>query len=116
MKRCSVCQRTYPDDAQNFCLEDGSTLISTAPGNPYDQRSAPTEMMYPAKPTAPPAVPLAAGRPPVAAPFNSYATPKKSPLPWILGGGGVLVAAIIAVVLIANGGSKTDTSKKIDVN
>lgn len=26
MKRCPVCNQTYPDDSLNFCLSDGTTL------------------------------------------------------------------------------------------
>ena len=28
MKRCPNCQRTYPDDAPNFCVNDGTQLIN----------------------------------------------------------------------------------------
>jgi hypothetical protein len=28
MKRCPVCQRTYTEDSLNYCLEDGSALLS----------------------------------------------------------------------------------------
>lgn len=28
MKKCPVCNRTYTDESQNFCLEDGTTLIA----------------------------------------------------------------------------------------
>ncbi|MDT4897871.1 MAG: hypothetical protein QOH25_2948 [Acidobacteriota bacterium] len=27
MKRCPTCQRTYPDDAPNFCVSDGAQLF-----------------------------------------------------------------------------------------
>ncbi|HEY0546816.1 MAG TPA: discoidin domain-containing protein [Pyrinomonadaceae bacterium] len=27
MKRCPICQTTYDDDALNFCLQDGATLV-----------------------------------------------------------------------------------------
>ncbi|HEX8399218.1 MAG TPA: hypothetical protein VF644_17400 [Pyrinomonadaceae bacterium] len=30
MKRCPVCNRTYTDETQNFCLEDGATLVASA--------------------------------------------------------------------------------------
>ena len=32
MKRCPACNRTYPDDAQNFCLDDGTPLLNVEPG------------------------------------------------------------------------------------
>ncbi|MDQ3817879.1 MAG: hypothetical protein M3362_09325 [Acidobacteriota bacterium] len=28
MKRCPTCQRTYPDDAPNFCTNDGTRLVA----------------------------------------------------------------------------------------
>ena len=28
MKHCPVCQQVYPDETLNFCLEDGSHLVS----------------------------------------------------------------------------------------
>ena len=30
MKRCSECDRTYADETQNFCLDDGAWLIETS--------------------------------------------------------------------------------------
>ena len=38
MKSCSTCNRTYPDDAQVFCLMDGSVL--SAPYDPSETRAA----------------------------------------------------------------------------
>ena len=32
MKRCPVCNRTYTDETQNFCLEDGATLVASNTG------------------------------------------------------------------------------------
>src|SRR5688572_2439700 len=32
MKRCSKCNRTYPDDNQKFCTLDGSSLVSADQG------------------------------------------------------------------------------------
>jgi hypothetical protein len=32
MKRCPVCNRTYTDETQNFCLEDGATLVASGSG------------------------------------------------------------------------------------
>ena len=29
MKKCNVCNRTYPDDTLAFCLEDGTLLSSS---------------------------------------------------------------------------------------
>lgn len=35
MKRCPTCQRTYPDDAPGFCVNDGARLV-TEEAEPYD--------------------------------------------------------------------------------
>lgn len=108
MKRCPTCHRTYPDEAQNFCLEDGTTLVSESPSpQSYDNRSAPTEVMYPsptatnrvAPPTAPPN-----------APYIPYPAQKKSSLPWILGGLGLLVVGIAVTLLLLNRSSSTGTT------
>lgn len=48
MKICPNCQRTYPDDDLNFCLDDGA-ILSQAGG--YD--SPPTVRMNPPRSTAP---------------------------------------------------------------
>lgn len=32
MKRCPLCNRTYTDETQNFCLEDGATLVAASSG------------------------------------------------------------------------------------
>ena len=60
MKRCPTCQRTYTDDTQRFCLEDGTilvggeaapsdpmaaTLIDSPPRDTSSNRSAPTEVL-----------------------------------------------------------------------
>lgn len=34
MKICPRCQRTYPDDNLNFCLDDGSVLTQAGPATP----------------------------------------------------------------------------------
>lgn len=34
MKRCGKCRRRYTDDSLNFCLEDGSTLITEPDSDP----------------------------------------------------------------------------------
>src|ERR671938_405634 len=37
MKRCPTCNRTYQDDAQTFCLEDGGFLVKASEPLPsYD--------------------------------------------------------------------------------
>lgn len=125
MKRCPACQKVY-EDAQNFCLDDGTTLVSEAggssgsyppppPGNPsYNSSSAPTQVLhggptgggYGAPPTAPPHTP-----------YMMSPTPKKSPLPWIIlgalvligGGLGIYFATRSSGTTISDGGTPTSS-------
>lgn len=67
MKRCPNCQRTYPDDAPNFCVNDGTqlvneeapafdpqkTILASAP-QPPPQYSNPAPPPPPAWPPPPP--------------------------------------------------------------
>src|SRR5215213_4002806 len=98
MKRCPVCNRNYTDD-QNFCLDDGSTLVnqsagsygsSDAPGSgyPYQGGQAPTEYLHGSPtssnrpvPTSPP--PAYTPPPPAFMPPYAQQSAKRSPLPWI---------------------------------
>jgi hypothetical protein len=113
MKRCPACNTTYGDE-QNFCLNDGSSLVADTSGSygsgaqtnnpPYGRSAAPTEVMYgtpTAQPTPPPYIP------PAALPAR-----KRSPLPWILLGV-VLVAGIVVAIIFAtrsSGGDGATTS------
>lgn len=111
MKRCPVCSRTYSDD-QNFCFDDGTTLVA-APVSPLDISEAPTAN-YPYRSGAPQTgmmqgTPTTSGRPygtsppppPPPAFMMPYAQPKRSPLPWIVGGLVVLIIGIVAIVFIS---------------
>jgi hypothetical protein len=49
MKRCPTCQRTYPDDAPGFCVNDGAPLITEEPQG-YD----PQKTMLASAPPPPP--------------------------------------------------------------
>src|SRR5687768_3272037 len=116
MKSCPTCNRTYPDDAQVFCLMDGAVL--SAPYDPADTPAAvrrsseppPTEVIRaPATPAesallqstirAPaPAVPsLHAARPPVSPVEN--AKPKNPIFRWAVCARG-MVAIVCAVALL----------------
>jgi hypothetical protein len=60
MKRCPTCQRTYPDDAPNFCVNDGAQLF-TEEAPSYDPQktmlaSAPPPPQY-SNPQPPPPPP-----------------------------------------------------------
>jgi hypothetical protein len=49
MKRCPTCQRTYPDDAPGFCVNDGTALATEEPQG-YD----PQKTMMASAPPPPP--------------------------------------------------------------
>ena len=115
MKRCPLCSRTYPDD-QNFCFDDGTTLEAAAPASSFDQSEAPTAS-YPyhggaAQTDMRHVAPTAGNRPPgtVAPPPPSQMpqymmTPyvqKRSPLPWILLGLGVLIIGVGLIIFLAS--------------
>ncbi|HWS98909.1 MAG TPA: hypothetical protein VN256_01460 [Pyrinomonadaceae bacterium] len=115
MKRCPICSRTYPDD-QNFCFDDGTTLEAAAPPGPYDQSEAPTaNYPYPggaAQTDIRHVSPTAGNRPPGTVPPPPSQTPpymmmtpyaqKRSPLPWILLGLGVLIIGVGLIVFLAS--------------
>jgi hypothetical protein len=106
MKSCPVCHTTY-EDAQNFCLNDGSTLLSAPGGSsapelptenlPYDRTSSPTEVMNPAPTTNPYYAPPPA--PPVAPYMMPTAQKRSNPLLWVLAGALVLIAAGVIIFL-----------------
>ncbi|HJU55882.1 MAG TPA: hypothetical protein VJ715_14960 [Pyrinomonadaceae bacterium] len=117
MRICPACQKTY-DDTQNFCLEDGTTLVGAPPGMPppqsgggYNRSAAPTEMLqgtptsgYP-QPTSPPPY----SSPPPPPQWAPAPAPKKSPLPWILLGALGLIAAVVGIILATRGSGTTTT-------
>lgn len=101
MKRCPACQKTYGDE-QNFCLDDGTTLVADASGS--FGHNAPTEVMQ---------SPQTAGNryAPQTQPYATpYATPpqqKRSPLPWIILGAVVLIGAVVGIILATRNSGTT---------
>jgi hypothetical protein len=111
MKRCPNCNRTYTDEALNFCLEDGAPLVGHQPP-PAEEKTAryaaprstsppPTEIYRPQFPNQAPRL----------ADRGDYVHPQYSPMPptqprksnavwWILGGLAVVVILGIGVVVI----------------
>lgn len=95
MKRCPSCNRTYDDEALNFCLTDGTVLVidesvsgSLDPASPAPAPPPATDWSAPAAQAVPssPAWSAAVGNPPVA-PTPSWGTgyPQTPP------GGGYMV-------------------------
>jgi hypothetical protein len=69
MKRCPTCQRTYPDDAPAFCVNDGVQLVTEGPQQSYDPQktmlaSAPPPPPQSSNPQPPPPPPQQAPWPP----------------------------------------------------
>lgn len=66
MKRCPTCQRTYPDDAPAFCVNDGMRLVDEPAQQEYD----PQKTILSSGPVPPPASP----------PPQQYASPTPPPV------------------------------------
>ena len=107
MKRCPTCQRTYTDVSLNFCLEDGTPLLSdAAPGPP------PAEIHH--QPT-----PLLNQVDQMAQPRQWSPTPmlpqkKSNAIWWILAGilvvGIVVVGAAVMILALASLNSNSNTN------
>jgi hypothetical protein len=139
MKRCPSCNRTYTDASLNFCLEDGTPLVSDSAekADPnatvrYTIRDTnpPATEIYPSLPQAstPPASaaqpPEPASRPPVpVSPAQQWAPPpasipgvvprKKSSAIWWIVGGTVIVGVIaigLVIMLIALASMSSNTN------
>lgn len=106
MKRCPACQKTYGDE-QNFCLDDGTTLVADVSGS--FGHNAPTQVMQ---------SPQTAGNryAPQTTPYGTpYGTPysqspqqqKRSPLPWIILGALVLIGGVVGIILATRGSGTT---------
>ncbi len=113
MKRCPSCNRTYTDVSLNFCLEDGTPLISDASPSfdphatvrytqpPTTKEAPPTEAYQPEQPRLNRAPEMAQPRPsPQWSPTPHYMQPQKksNAVWWVLGG--VVIVAVIGVGLI----------------
>jgi len=131
MKRCPNCNRTYTDLSLNFCLEDGTPLV-TAGGPAPDPNATirypdprdtseppPTEIYRP----APPAAPRPATPPPPPPqqwrPAPQAAPPKKSnAVWWILGGlaAVIIIGVGLIVMLIALASLGSNTNGNLNAN
>lgn len=102
MKTCPTCNRTYADDAQRFCLNDGTPLVGgvdTGPlsgGAPQPQAGGP----QPQQPYQQPGAWTPPGSPPPGAPpppsWQTPPPPKRRVWPWVLG-----IVAVLGIGLIA---------------
>ncbi|MDT4968615.1 MAG: hypothetical protein QOJ64_3352 [Acidobacteriota bacterium] len=113
MKRCPVCARMYSDDALNYCLDDGTTLLLTTPTG-YDSADAPTANFSYGGGTAPTQVmhgsPTATNRSPVPTappPFLAAYPQRRNSLPWIVGGLALLIIAVVVFILAGRASNVT---------
>jgi protein-export membrane protein SecD len=97
MKRCPVCSRVYDDDSLRFCFDDGTTLVNKLP-----EALAPETAVLPSSQSNP--APTIEAAPPLVAPVHPVGSPipagkRRSPLPWILGAGALLLVLGAGVVI-----------------
>ena len=114
MKRCPTCQRTYTDASLNFCLEDGTPLLSdAAPGPPpVEIRHQPGPLLNQVDPTA---------QPRHWSPVPPMPPQRKSnAVWWVLGGivvaGIVVVGAMVMILALASMGSNSNTNSNGNEN
>lgn len=102
MKQCPTCNRTYSDDAQQFCLQDGTPLVGGAP-HAAPSATPPTQPSW--GPTPPPAAPQ-----------------KRKIWPWVLGGlavlliGGFLLLTVIGYVVYKYSDTNNTTGVRTTTN
>jgi hypothetical protein len=112
MKRCPSCQRTYEDDTQAFCMNDGTPLVSDAAPSSMDKTMMAGSFGAPQQPAPPPqsyspgapqgdwATPAWPPNPTWQQPGAAGAAaqaPKKSKLPWILAGLAVMLIGLVGM-------------------
>src|SRR5215207_3488703 len=131
MKRCPSCNRTYTDLSLNFCLEDGTPLVSDGPsahdpnatirypGGRDTSEPPPTEIYRPAptptpRPTAPPPPSLQQWKPAPQPPPPQPPQKKSRAIWWILGGLAALTiigaGVVVMIIALASLGSNTNTN------
>ncbi|HEX8195278.1 MAG TPA: hypothetical protein VF571_03625 [Pyrinomonadaceae bacterium] len=100
MKRCPVCNRTYTDETQNFCLEDGATLVASGSGTSGFGSTQQNQTWQPQNLT------------------GAQPRKKSSPLLWILGilaavvvlGGVGLFGLLIVIGILANNNNNNNNN------
>jgi protein-export membrane protein SecD len=104
MKRCPTCSRVYDDVSLRFCLDDGTELVNKVPEGGAPETAvikAPVENGAPTmKGATPPVVPAAYENIPPTVPA---VVRKRSLLPWLIGGGTlllILIGTIVALLMV----------------
>lgn len=125
MKQCPACNRTYTDDAQLFCLEDGAQLMQMGGGPaPSFDPNATLALGQPRETNPPPEVSYRRTPPPAAppwtpAPYAPAGTAAAQPgsKTWIIIAiAGVAVLALGIVALLAIIGSNTSNNSNKNAN
>jgi hypothetical protein len=107
MKRCPSCNRTYKDLALNFCLEDGTPLLSNAgprPAAPTDRYASPRNTNEPPpteiyRPGSPLMNQVPEMTPPRATP-QTHPVKKSNAVWWIVGGLAIIGVFGVGVIVI----------------
>jgi hypothetical protein len=139
MKSCPTCNRTYTDASLNFCLEDGTPLVSSTPApgfdpnatirytDPRDTKAPPAQSVSPVP--APPSLQPPPSYQPTTAPrpASSFGQQQRSMMPgpgvparrtnpiwWILGGllvlGVIVVGVAVMILALASMGSNSNVN------
>jgi hypothetical protein len=133
MKICPSCNRSYTDEALNFCLQDGSPLVNSAPTSetpatarypaPRITNPPPTEMYRPNPSVQPPPPMGSQGTPyqPQYTPVPQYTPmpvarqPRSNAIWWILGALAVVVVlgigAVIVIIAVASMNSDSNNNR-----
>ena len=96
MKRCPICSRVYDNENLKFCLDDGTALVNKSP-----ESTAPETAILPSQDER---LPTIEALPPRVSPVqpaasSSPAKNRRSPLPWMLGAGALLLVLGTGVVI-----------------
>ncbi|MGI9069233.1 MAG: hypothetical protein ACR2HX_22875 [Pyrinomonadaceae bacterium] len=114
MKRCPSCHRTYTDASLNFCLEDGTPLLSDAAPSP-----PPVEIHHQPAPLLNRVDPMA--QPRQWSPVPPMPVRKKSTAVWwVLGGllvaGVLVIGAAVMLLALFSIGANSNTSANRNTN
>jgi len=136
MKSCPTCNRTYTDASLNFCLEDGTPLVVSAPSgfdpnatirytDPRDTGHPPAEVVRQAAPTYQVSTPVASHGSQFGQQQSHLSVPgpvrKSRAIWWILGGVALValigIGAVVMIIALAGMGSNSNTnSNRANVN
>lgn len=97
MKHCPTCSRVYDDDSLQFCFDDGATLVNKLPEAIAPETAVLLSSQSDPAPTIQATPPLIADAHPVGSQIP--AGKRRSPLPWILGAGALLLLLGAGVVI-----------------